>query len=40
MKDKDVFKFQDLDTDKLALSLGLATAPQILKKSQSDAKNA
>lgn len=40
MKDKEVFKFSELKTDKLALSLGLATAPQIMKKSQSDAKNA
>jgi hypothetical protein len=40
MKDKEVFKFQELNTDKLALSLGLATAPQILKKSQSEVKNA
>jgi len=40
MKDKDVFRFQELNTDKLALSLGLATAPQILKKSQSEVKNA
>jgi ATP-dependent RNA helicase DDX10/DBP4 len=41
MKDKEVFNFKALNTDKLALSLGLATAPQILKKaSRSDDKNA
>ena len=40
MKDKEVFKFAELDTDKLASSLGLANAPQIMKKSQSNAKNA
>lgn len=27
MKDKDVFKFNDLDCEKLAMSLGLATSP-------------
>lgn len=29
MKDKEVFKFRELDCEKLAYSLGLATAPQI-----------
>lgn len=29
MKDKEVFKFKELDTQKLAESLGLATAPKI-----------
>jgi Domain of unknown function (DUF4217) len=40
MKDKEVFRFSELKTDKLALSLGLANAPQVIKKSSSDAKNA
>lgn len=29
MKDKEVFKFKELDCEKLAYSLGLANAPQI-----------
>jgi len=29
MKDKDVFKFHEIDTQKLAESMGLATSPQI-----------
>ena len=29
MKDKEVFKFKEIDTEKLAESLGLATSPQI-----------
>jgi hypothetical protein len=41
MKDKEVFNFSALNTDKLALSLGLATAPQIaVKSSSAEAKNA
>ena len=29
MKDRQVFKFPELDADKLAESLGLATSPKI-----------
>jgi len=39
MRDKEVFKFKELNTDKLALSLGLATAPQIGFVKKSELKN-
>lgn len=39
MKNKEVFKFQELDTEKLAYSLGLANAPQIGFITKSQAKN-
>lgn len=29
MKDKEVFKFKEIDTEKLAYSLGLANVPEI-----------
>jgi hypothetical protein len=29
MKDKSVFKFKEMDADKLAESMGLATSPKI-----------
>jgi len=29
MKDKKVFKFKEMDADKLAESMGLATSPKI-----------
>jgi ATP-dependent RNA helicase DDX10/DBP4 len=40
MKDKEVFQFVKLDTDKLAQSLGLATAPQVNFVKKSVGKNA
>lgn len=38
MRDKEVFKFKELDVEKLALSLGLASAPvvQFLKSTESN----
>lgn len=39
MKNKQVFKFEELDTEKLAYSLGLANAPQIGFISKSQVKN-
>jgi ATP-dependent RNA helicase DDX10/DBP4 len=40
MRDKEVFRFSELSPDKLATSLGLATAPQIGFVRQHDEKNA
>lgn len=39
MKDKEVFKFDQLDCEKLAYSLGLANAPQIGFIQKNNAKN-
>lgn len=39
MRDKEVFRFDNLDCDKLALSLGLATAPAITFVKKSALKN-
>jgi hypothetical protein len=36
MKDKEVFKFKEIDTEKLAFSLGLATTPEINFKVSED----
>ena len=36
MKDKEVFKFKEIDTEKLAYSLGLATVPEINFKVETD----
>ena len=40
MKDKEVFKFKQLDCDKLAQSFGLANSPQINFVSKDQLKNA
>lgn len=40
MKDKEVFKFKELDCEKLAFSLGLANAPQISIMQKAQDKNA
>jgi len=40
MKDKEVFKFKELDPVKLASSLGLGTTPEITFMKKSDLKNA
>lgn len=39
MKDKEIFKFKELDIEKLAYSLGLANAPQIGFIQKNDVKN-
>ena len=42
MKDKEVFKFNELDVEKLAFSLGLGTTPIInfVKKNEKNAPRA